>query len=243
MDKGDASRRELVEANRILAGEGVLDAFGHVSRRSPAHPDRYLLARAVSPETVTVKDILDFTLDSTPVDPATPASYAERVVHGCAYRLRPDIDAVCHFHSDAILPFCITDTPLVPVTHVGATVGGAVPVWSAKREFGDTNLLVSTQEEGMSLARALGSGWAVLMENHGAVVAGRSLREAVFRTIQLCRNAENQFRAMQMGKLKPLSAREVELAGEFNLREPVLERAWNYWMHRLAGRTACAAAD
>jgi ribulose-5-phosphate 4-epimerase/fuculose-1-phosphate aldolase len=165
------------------------------------------------------------------------------VIHGCLYQLRPDINAVCHFHSQAIVPFCATDTPLVPVTHVGATIGTGVPVWSSQKEFGDTNLLVVSQEEGLSLARAMGDGWTLLMTHHGGVVGGRSIREAVFRAIQLCRNAEAQIRAMQIGKLKPLTDREVEMAGAFNLGEPVLERAWNYWKKRLQGQPIAAAAE
>ncbi|RIX98218.1 class II aldolase/adducin family protein [Aureimonas flava] len=227
-------RQELVLANRILAREDVLDVFGHVSVRSPDDPGRFLLSRAVSPETVTLGDILEFTLDSNPVDAEAPPSYSERVIHGELYRARPDVAAVCHFHASSIMPFCITGQPLVPVSHVGATMG-PVRRWSAQETFGDTNLLVATSEEGASLARAMGSDWAVMMAHHGGVVAGRSLREAVFRTVQLCRNAETQLTAMRIGTLQELTPREIELSGEFNLRPPILERAWNHWVRRLGG--------
>ena len=40
---------ELVVANRILAAEKVCDAFGHVSIRHPANPNRYLMSRAIAP--------------------------------------------------------------------------------------------------------------------------------------------------------------------------------------------------
>ena len=55
---------ELALANRILANEGVLDAFGHVSARHPGDAGRYLLPRARSPGLVEPGDILEFTLDS-----------------------------------------------------------------------------------------------------------------------------------------------------------------------------------
>jgi ribulose-5-phosphate 4-epimerase/fuculose-1-phosphate aldolase len=237
----DALRHELVAANHVLAHENILDVFGHVSMRDPAQPEQYLLSRACSPANVTFDDIQLFTLDSQPLDPTAPSSYSERVIHGNIYRLRPDVQAVCHFHTLSVMPFCITDTDLIPVSHVGATMGRQVSRWNSQDEFGDTDLLVSTNEQGLSLARALGPNWAVLMQNHGVTSAGRSLREAVFRTIQICRNAELQLSAMRLGALTPLTEKEIELAGEFNLREPVIRRAWEYWLGRLAQQPPAGA--
>ena len=57
---------DLVAANRILAEHGVIDAYGHVSLRSPKDPKRFFLARAIAPETVQPEDILEYDLDSKP---------------------------------------------------------------------------------------------------------------------------------------------------------------------------------
>ena len=116
-------RYELAIANRILAHEGVLDAFGHVSVRHPDDPGRYIMSRSRSPELVEPADILEFTLDSEPVAPPTAQLFSERVIHGEIYKARPDVMAVCHHHAPAILPFCITGEPLVPVIHLGAAIG------------------------------------------------------------------------------------------------------------------------
>ena len=133
---------ELAIANRILANEGVLDAFGHVSVRHPADPSRYLLARSRSPLLVEPDDILEFTLDSEPVKPPTAQLYSERVIHGCIYQARSDVMAVCHHHAPAVMPFCIAGKPIVPVFHLGAAIGEQAPFWDQHDEFGDTNLLV-----------------------------------------------------------------------------------------------------
>ncbi|TFF23108.1 class II aldolase/adducin family protein [Jiella endophytica] len=242
MRQTSSSVRDLVLANHILAHEGVLDAFGHVSVRDPEHAGNYLLARARSPEVVEEADILRFTLDSVPVDPDGPPSYSERVIHGSLYQLRPEIGAVCHFHAAAIMPFCITGKPILPVSHLCATVG-PVHFWSSRDDFGDTNLIVGKPEEGDSLARAMQNDWAVLMANHGAVVAGRSLKEMVFRTIQLRRNAAMLLAAQSLGPVDPLTERETVLSAEFNLREPVLDRAWDYWSRRAGGAERAAAHE
>ena len=149
-------RHELAVANRILGHEGVIDAFGHVSIRHPGDPGRYFLSRSRAPALVEPDDILEFTLDSEPVQPPTVQLYAERVIHGEIYKARPDVLAVCHHHSAAIMPFCISGDPVVPVFHLGAAMGPVAPFWDSRDDFGDTNLLVVKPEEGASLARALG---------------------------------------------------------------------------------------
>ena len=121
------ARYQVALANRILANEGVLDAFGHVSLRHPNDPGRYLLARSRSPGLIEPADVLEFALDSEPVAPPRVPLYAERVIHGCIYQARPDVTAVCHHHAPAVMPFCITGVPIVPVFQLGAAAGNAMP--------------------------------------------------------------------------------------------------------------------
>jgi ribulose-5-phosphate 4-epimerase/fuculose-1-phosphate aldolase len=230
-DLSDA-RHQVALANRMLANEGVLDAFGHVSIRHPSDPGRYLLSRSRSPALIEAEDILEFTLDSEPVEPPTAQLYAERVIHGCIYQARPDVMAVCHHHAPPVMPFCITGAPLIPVIHVAAIMGDSVPFWDQRDDFGDSNLLVVKPEEGRSLARALGAHSAVLMRRHGATVVGRNVRELVFRSIAMCQNAEYQMRALALGSFGPLTPGETRLSAAINLSPGPLARAWDYWTAR-----------
>lgn len=225
---------QLALANRMVANEGILDAFGHISMRHPTNPNRYFLSRSRAPELVEPGDLLEFDLDSEPV--ATPKArlYSERVIHGEIYKARPDINAVCHHHAPAIMPYTIAGMPLLPVFHLGAAMGQRAPFWDSRDEFGDTNLLVVKPEEGASLARALGSHAMVLMRRHGATVVGGDLRELVFRTIYSTRNAEYQSAAHALGKVEPLSDGEAELAAQLNLAPGPVARAWEFWVRRLA---------
>src|SRR5499433_3916748 len=217
----------------MLAHEGVLDAFGHVSLRHPSDPRRYLLPRSRSPQLIEPADVLEFTLDSEPVRAPTVKLFAERVIHGCIYQARPDVMAVVHHHAAAVLPFAIAGVPIVPVFHLGAAVGEDMPFWNQRDEFGDTNLLVVKPEEGRSLARALGAHAAVLMNHHGATVVGRDLRELVSRSIFMCHNAEYQLKAQLLGKVTTLTAGETRLAGSLNAMPNVTNRTWEYWTLRL----------
>jgi HCOMODA/2-hydroxy-3-carboxy-muconic semialdehyde decarboxylase len=170
------------------------------------------------------------------VKPPTKRLYGERVIHGEIYKARPDVHAVVHHHAPAIMPFCVAGVELTPVFHLGAAMGPKVPFWDSRDDFGDTNLLVVKPEEGASLARALGEYWTVLMRRHGATVAGRNLREVVFRTIYGARSAEYQSAAHALGHVGALSPGEIEMAASFNLGPMPVERAWEYWAVRLAKR-------
>jgi HCOMODA/2-hydroxy-3-carboxy-muconic semialdehyde decarboxylase len=235
------ARQELAIANRVLANEGVLDAFGHISMRHPTNPDRYLISRYGAAELMMPADILELTLDSKPVAPTSARLFSELVIHGAIYQARRDVHSVCHHHAVAVLPYCITGVELVPVMHLGAALGGKVPFWDSRDDFGDTPLVVTKPEEGASLARALGPHWMVLLRRHGATLAGRSLRECVFRSIYTCRTAELLSRAMGIGSISTLSDGEAEMCSAHSLTPRTLSRVWEYWTFRLAKMEAMTA--
>lgn len=229
----DQARYEVARANRTLANEGVLDGFGHVSMRNPNDPTRYLLSRSRSPELIQPEDILEFTLDSDPVKKPDVELYAERVIHGCIYQTRPDVTAIVHHHSSAIMPFAIAGAEIVPVFHLGAVVGRTVPFWNQADEFGDTNMLVVKPEEGRSLAAALGPHNMVLMRNHGATVVAGDLPKLVFRAIFSCVNARYQMQAAMLSRVTRLRDGEIELAGAIGNMPTAIIRASEYWSMRL----------
>jgi ribulose-5-phosphate 4-epimerase/fuculose-1-phosphate aldolase len=229
------ARAELALANRMVAHEGVIDAFGHVSMRHPENPGRYLLSRSRAPELVTPDDFVDYDLDSRPLRDPGVGQYSERVIHGEIYKARPEVNSVCHHHCAAFMPLLATGTDYVPIFHLGAVGGIRPPYWDQHDEFGDTNMLVVKPEEGASLARALGSQWMVLMKRHGVTVAGTSVKDCVFRCIYSARNAEYQVRALSIGSsIASLSPGEAQLAGSISSKTTGLMRSWEYWSMRVA---------
>jgi HCOMODA/2-hydroxy-3-carboxy-muconic semialdehyde decarboxylase len=225
---------ELVTANRILAREGVVDSFGHVSVRHPDRPDRYLLSRARAPDLIETDDIMEFTLDGTPVDARERKPYLERFIHGAVYEARPDVCSVVHNHSPSVIPFGVTRTRLEPLLHLCATMGHEVPVWDSRDRFGDTTLLVENMEMGRDLAKLIGAGGTALMRGHGATVAGKNIRQAVYISVYLEVNARLQKQAMDMGEVKFLTAGEVDKVAS-RTGSYGINRAWENWCRR-AGR-------
>ena len=232
MNQLDIAIHRLVAANRILANEGVVDAYGHVSIRHPERADRYLISRSRSPELVEASDIVEYHLNGDAVDPNAPNPYLERHIHGSVYEKRPDIHAVVHSHADSVLPFSISDRPLQPVIHTASDMGLHVPVWDIAEKFGDTNLLVVNMDQGRDLAGRLAENKVVLMRGHGFTATGRSLVEVVKIAVYLPRNAAILMQALQMGTVKPLSPGEIEIRSKVDPNASQVWRAWEYWCQR-----------
>jgi HCOMODA/2-hydroxy-3-carboxy-muconic semialdehyde decarboxylase len=224
--------RRLVAANRILAREEVVDAFGHASIRDPENPSRYIMARSRSPELVEFGDLIRFEQDGRSLDPASRTPYGERMIHGAIYEARSDVNAVVHNHAYPLLPFSITGRTLEPVVHVASVIGSDIPIWDIATRFKDTDMLVRSMDQGRDLAATLGRNTCALMRGHGAVVAAESLKQAVIIAIYLKVNAEVQLQALQIGTPRGLSDREVELSREAQFSPLALDRAWEYFCAR-----------
>jgi ribulose-5-phosphate 4-epimerase/fuculose-1-phosphate aldolase len=227
--------RDLVIANRILAREDVVDAYGHVSIRHPDNPNRFLIARSVAPELVTADDIVELGLDGQPVRDEKRTLYLERFIHAAIFGARPEIMAVVHAHAEDTLPFGIADaTRLQPVIHSGSFIGSEVPVWDIADNFGDTNLLVTNIEQARDLAKCLAGNNVALMRGHGFAAAGRSLIEVVRMSVYLPRNARALLRAKQLGgAIKYLSQGEIDARNRgYSPYSTETWRAWEYWANK-----------
>ena len=221
---------DLVAANRILAMEGVLDAYGHVSARSPQDPARFFMSRSLAPEQVTAGDIQEYGGDSEPISD-TRKPYLERFIHGEIYRTRPDVMAIVHSHADSSIPFGISRTPMKPVYHMASFLWSGAPVFDIRRERDDNDLLIRDRALGEALARSLGRCQCVLMRGHGMTVVGENIPEVVFRAVYTEKNAQLQMQAMRLdGPLTYLSDEEGRRATESN--RPTIERPWALWKAR-----------
>jgi ribulose-5-phosphate 4-epimerase/fuculose-1-phosphate aldolase len=223
--------RDLVIANRILAHEEVVDAYGHISVRHPDRSDRFFLSGSRSPELVTLDDIIEYDLDCNPIDLRGRTQYTERPIHGAIYRGRPDVMSVVHNHAYEVIPFTVAPSvKLKPVLHVAAGLGAEIPIWDIREKFGDTNLLVTTSAQGDDLAKGLGANRVVLMRGHGAAVAGLSIENAVHTSVYLKVNAQLQAEAMRLGgDIVYLSEGEI---AEMQKSSAGHARAWEYWTRR-----------
>jgi ribulose-5-phosphate 4-epimerase/fuculose-1-phosphate aldolase len=224
---------DLALGSRILAEFGVVDAFGHVSARSPANPAHFLMSRSLAPALVTTEDIMEFDADGNAVDARGRQVFLERFIHAEIYRARPDVMAVVHAHSPGVVPFSVSKTPLRPLFHNTAFLAAGVPVWDIAKDFGVTNMLVADNAKGKSLAETLGDKSVVLMRGHGDVTVGPNVRIAVFRAYYTDVNARLQAQAIGLGsEITYLSPEEGAKADQVNFA--VLDRVWNLWKQKVS---------
>lgn len=214
---------DLVIASRVLAKHGILDAWGHVSIRHPDNPEHYLMSRARAAALISAEDIIEFDLDSNPIDQRGRRMFLERFIHGSAYRARPDVNAVVHSHSPTMIPFSVTAEPLRGISHIASFLVEEVPVWEI-RDCGCTQgLLVTNNEQGRSLAKTLGQGPVALMRGHGNLVVAPDIKRAVHRALYTEINAQQLMAALRLkGPVKFIAPDEAQ--------DPKrLDDAWELW--------------
>ena len=220
---------DLVAAYRILAEHGVIDAYGHVSLRSPKNPQRYYLARSLAPEKVQPEDMIEYDLDSNPLDAAGRDSVTERFIHGEIYKARPDVMSVVHNHSPSVVPFSVSGVPMRALWHMAAFIGDGLPNWEIRDVRKGTDLLVRDSQLGSSLAKTLGAKPAALMRGHGSVTVGESLPRAVGRSVYLELSARMQMQAMLLSdKVNYLDESEVQASTPLQ----DYKRAWPMWREK-----------
>jgi HCOMODA/2-hydroxy-3-carboxy-muconic semialdehyde decarboxylase len=237
-DPDEARIEDVITASHILANEGILDSFGHVTARSAKNPDHLFMPRAMPPALVSRADIVELGLDCKPIAPDAPRLNGERYIHCAVYKARPEIQSVIHTHNLAVIPFSLAGISLKPVV----VQAGFLPPETPLFEVRDANasepkrgMLVLDAHLGDALAAKLGANPVILMRGHGATVVGRSVREATVRTIYTHIDAQAQSAALA---LSPNIAvmNEAELA--VNATENFdADRPWQNYKQRLpAGR-------
>ena len=235
----DAVINDLVTANRILYRQGVLDGFGHVTVRHPANPDRYLMSAATAPGRVTKDDIMEFDLESRPIDQRGRTVYSERFIHSEIYKARADVHAVLHSHSPTVIPFGAANVPLRPIVNTAGFLSPEVPVFEMRRAAGSRSLLVNDAKLGKAVADTLGSRTVALLRGHGNVVVGPDIRRMVSRAIYTELNARLQLQALALGGqiiyLDETEARAGEELRDKSGRGQATDRTWQMWAEEAMG--------
>ncbi len=228
---------DLVDANHILFHQRIVDAFGHISARSPTRADRFYMARNIAPALVSADDIVEYhvaTGEAVAADP--PRLYLERYIHSEIFKARPDVMAVVHNHSPAVLPFGIVKgARLKPACHMAGFLGGFLgegpPVFEIRDSAGPaTDLLIRNAALGAALAQSLGNERVVLMRGHGCTIVAESVRVAVYRAVYTEVNARLLLQALPMGEVETLTAAEAEATRITN--EAQVDRPWNLWLRQ-----------
>jgi ribulose-5-phosphate 4-epimerase/fuculose-1-phosphate aldolase len=229
---------DLVAANRILANEGVLDGFGHVSVRHPEKNGSYFMSGSIAPALVTGADIIEHDFDNNAVhskDRGIPLYY-ERWIHGEVYKARSDVNAIVHSHSPTVVPFASTKAPLRPLLHNASFLGFGAPVFEIRNVVKHSDLMISSAPLGQAMVAAMGTAHVVLLRGHGNVVVGPTMPITVFRAYYTEINARQQLNAMALGPddVVYIDAGECETTDK--VMQAVAGRPWDLWKAKALGK-------
>jgi ribulose-5-phosphate 4-epimerase/fuculose-1-phosphate aldolase len=232
---------DLVTAYKILLNENVLDSFGHVSARSAEDPKRFLMPYALPPSLVSEGDVLEYTIDdSQPVDARGRRVNGERYLHGELYKARPDVQAIVHSHSQAVLPLSIANVPLRPVIVQAGFLPPETPNFEIRDCRGNgRGMQITDIPRGAALAKTLGRNPVALLRGHGNVVVGMSIKQAVVYAVYVDINARMQMQALALSPdIVIMDAPELFDPAEFDINRP-----WENYRQKLLDGEARAGID
>jgi L-fuculose-phosphate aldolase len=183
----DDLKQTMVWAGKVLVGEGQDDfTRGHISVRLPDDPSRfYMKPHSIGLDEITLDNILTIDLEGEVVAGGS-RRHSEVYIHSEIFKARADVACVLHTHPPYSIALSASGRPMKAYSQPGALFYNSLGLYD------DTINLIRTHQMGAGVARALGPHRAVLLKNHGVVVAGASIEEVVISTIMLENAAQIQ---------------------------------------------------
>ena len=214
-------REQVAWACRILALEGFSDlTLGHVSARPAGGDTVYIKRKGLALDEVSPDDVVE-------VDDPSAALHLETVIHTEIYALRPDVGAIVHAHPPYVTAFGATTAELELLTHDAVLFAGGISY------FDDTAELITEEQQARAVAEALGTRRAVVLRNHGVVIADSDVRWAVLSAITLERAVRLQAIATTLGTLRPIPRDLAEEMRAGKYQDQFLDEYWAAWIRRV----------
>ena len=214
-------REQVAWACRILALEGFSDlTLGHVSARPSGGETVYIKRKGLALDEVSPDDVVE-------VDDPSAALHLETVLHTEIYARRPDVGAIVHAHPPYVTAFGATTAELELLTHDAVLFADGVAY------FEETPELITEEEQGRAVADALGDRRAVILRNHGVVVADADVRWAVLSAITLERAVRLQAISTTLGELRPIPQDDAERMRADKYQDRFVDEYWASWVRHV----------
>jgi L-fuculose-phosphate aldolase len=213
-------REQVAAACRILALEGYADlTLGHVSARGP-DGTIWIKRKGLGLDEVEPDDVVE-------VENTETELHLETVLHTAVYAVRPEVGAVVHGHPPYATGLAATGAELELLTHDAVLFADGVGRFEAPD-------LIVDSEQGAAVAAALGARRAVLLSNHGVVVAGKDVPWAVLTALTLERAARLQSIASTLGPLRPIPVNVARELQPIKYQDHFVAEYWDAWLRGLA---------
>lgn len=217
----------IAAATRLLNAEGVLGYSGHLSARIGGEDGLLIQPFETSRAALAPENLIPCDMAGAPLDPVCAGKPPSEIfIHTEIYRRRPDVGAIVHFHPEIATLFTLADGPaLVPVKNHAIRWASGIPTWPDPGH-------VNSPALGAGLAEVLGEHNAALMRAHGAVVVAESVPAVMVDAVHFEENAEAEYRAAQLGPVRPLTQAEMAAFAERFDRDRHVAKLWAYFVAR-----------
>jgi len=199
-ESGADVRQQIVEVvNELYATQLVTATGGNVSARA-GEGEAWITPSQLFKGDLAPEILVRIDLEGKPLDPGARKPSSESLMHTAILKARPDVQCVIHAHAPHATILVNADLPFLPISTEACFLVniGRIPF-----------VMPGSKEMAEAVVKALGSGWAVLMQNHGIVVAGKSLRRAADMAEIIDRSAQVILGCYALGKPPPVLPEKI----------------------------------
>ena len=218
-------RQEVAATTLLLNSLDILGYSGHVTARLPGRDAFLIQPSDMSRAEVGPDDLLICDFDANTVEgPKGVKPPSELFPHCEIYRARPDVQAVAHFHHDLTNVFTLVeDVPLVPFKNHAVRWASGIPVHPDPDH-------IHSAEMGKGIVKTLGEHHAMQIRAHGQIITAESVRGVFIDSVHFVENAVAGYHAASMGRVRPLTAKEIETFLRGVRRGHHIKKLWNYYV-------------
>lgn len=172
-DEEWSTRCDLAALYRLAVHYGWTDLTStHISARLSDDPGHYLLnSYDLMFDEISASNLTKISFSGQADDLDRNVNLAGRIIHSGILSARPEINFVIHSHTRAGVTVSAMPGGLRPLSqHAGFVIGTL-----STHPYQDSTAVA---DEGALLAQDLGPNFAMLLQNHGLLVVGRTAAEA-----------------------------------------------------------------
>ncbi|HVA12208.1 MAG TPA: class II aldolase/adducin family protein [Stellaceae bacterium] len=224
-DSESLLRHQVAAVSLLLNAEDILGYSGHISMRLPG-TDTFLIQPVdQSRAQLRPEHLLICGMDGKSRSISNRARPPSEVfIHTEIFRARPDVNAVAHFHHDLTTTFSLVEgATLVPIKNHAVRWESGIPTHPDPSH-------VSSPDLGRSVADTLGPHHALLIRAHGQVVVAEDLPSLLSDCVHFVENAVALYHASVLGKVMPLTEREMTAFRDDFHRGPHASKLWLYYV-------------
>ncbi len=185
-------KQRLAGAFRIFSRFGLDEgAAGHITARDPEHSTTFWVNPfGVHFSQVKVSNLIRVDHHGNIVEGSHPLNRAAFAIHSRIHEARPDVVAAAHTHGIHGRAFSMLGKALSMISQ------DACAFYKDHVLYDDYGGVVLDLEEGVRIAKALGTHKAVVLRNHGLLTVGQSVESAAWFYVSMERNCQVELLAL-----------------------------------------------